>query len=305
VPSTAAKSRLLAYALLSAAVLCWAGNWVIGRALRYDAPGVAITFWRWLIAFCILAPFTYKDLLARRGEVVRHWKILSLLTLFSVVFQHIPIYWGLRLTTATNGALLNSASPIFIVLLSIVLLHERLNLRAWAGTLISFAGVVTVICRGDPALILSLQLNLGDFWILVATLSWAGYTICLRWRPADLRGLDFLTLLALLGALFTAPLYLIEIASGQNLRLTPASLSGIAYIAVVATVIAYIAWNKGVEIIGPSRSGAFMYLMLVYTPILSIIFLGEDLHLYHLAGAALIISGITMANAGNAVRKAA
>lgn len=296
-PSAAAKSRALAYALLSLAVLCWAGNWVIGRALRYDAPAVAITFWRWLLAFLILAPFTYKDLLARKAEILRHWKILCALTAFSVVFQHIPIYWGLRHTTATNGALLNSASPIFIVLLSIVFLGERLSARAWLGAFISFAGVVIVICRGDISLLRSLQLNPGDIWILIATLSWAGYTICLRWRPANLRGLDFTTMLALVATLATAPLYLIEIACGYTLKVTPQSVAGIVYIGAVATVLAYIAWNKGVEIIGPSRSGAFMYLMLVYTPILSIIFLGEELHLYHLAGAALIISGITMTSA--------
>ena len=295
-----AKSLIVAYLLLAAAVLCWAGNWVVGRALRFDAPAVALTFWRWAIALAILAPFTFAHFRGRWVTVLRSWKILCLLGAFAIVFQHIPIYWGLRNTTATNGALLNSASPIFIVVLSIVLLGERLSARAWLGSLVSFAGVLVVISRGDPAVIGSLQLNAGDLWILLATVSWAGYTVCLRWRPPELRGLDFLTLLALVGVLATAPLYAIEVASGQTLKLNSATIAGIAYIGVVATVIAYIAWNRGVEIIGPSQSGPFMYLMLVYTPILSIIFLGEELHLYHFVGAALIISGIYLASARGA-----
>ena len=98
---------LAPYLLLTLAVLFWAGNWVLGRALRYDAPPVAITFWRWAIAFALLAPFTYGSLHNRWPLILRSWKIVCLLGLLATVFHHIPIYTGLRHTTATNGALLN------------------------------------------------------------------------------------------------------------------------------------------------------------------------------------------------------
>jgi len=286
------RPQLVPYLLLMLAVLSWAGNWVIGRALRFDAPPVAITFWRWAIACALLAPFTYRDLRDRWRHILRSWKILCVLGLLATVFQHIPIYAGLRHTTATNGALLNAASPIFIIFLSVALAREKLSARSVIGSIISLGGVLVVISRGDREVLRALSLNAGDIWVLVATLSWAAYTVCLRWRPAELDHRSLLTLLAAIGVIAAAPLYALEIASGQVLVPNAVSLLGIAYIGVVATVMAYLFWNGGVQQVGPARAGPFMYLMLVFTPILSIIFLGERLQLYHLVGAVLIVAGI-------------
>lgn len=281
-----------AYVLLAGAVLCWAGNFVIGRGLRDDAPAIALTFWRWALALVVLAPFTFSSLHRHWSVIRRSWKIICLLGSLATVFQHIPIYLGLQGTSATNAALLNSASPVFIVLLSMLLLGERLHAIAVFGSLLSIAGVVTIISRGDPQVMRALQLNSGDIWILVGTIAWAAYTVCLRWRPPELRGLDLLTLIAAVSVIAIAPLYILEVASGHLLRPGVTTFAGIAYVGMVATVLAYIAWNRGVEQVGPPRAAPFMYLMLVFTPILSIVFLGEQLHLYHLAGATMIITGI-------------
>ena len=286
------RSLLVPYLLLSLAVLSWAGNWVIGRALRFDAPPVAITFWRWAIALALLMPFTYPYLRERWKVILRSWKILCLLGLLATVCQHIPIYIGLRHTTATNGALLNATSPIFIILLSMVFVGERLSAKGLIGSVISLTGVLTVVSRGNLDVLRALELNTGDIWVLVGTLAWAGYTVCLRWRPAELDHLALLATLAAIGVIATAPLYALEIASGLTLRLNAASILGVAYIGIVATVAGYIFWNRAVQQVGPARAGPFMYLMLVFTPVLSIIFLGEGLHLYHFAGGVLIISGI-------------
>ena len=295
------QSLFVPYLLLTLSVLFWAGNWVIGRALRFDAPPVAITFWRWAIALALLAPFTYLYLRERWHLILRFWKILCVLGLLATVCQHIPFYAGLRHTTATNGALLNATSPIFIALLSVALVGERLSAKGVLGSVISLSGVLTIISRGDPGVLRAFSLNVGDIWVLVGTLAWAGYTVCLRCWPAELDRLSFLTLLAAVGVIATGPLYALEIASGQVLRPNASSLLGIAYIGVVATVVAYIFWNRAVQQVGPGRAGPFMYLMLVFTPILSIIFLGERLHLYHLAGAVLIISGIYLTTARGSI----
>jgi len=290
-----AKSALPAYLLLALAVLCWAGNFVIGRWLRYSAPPVALTFWRWGVALAVLAPFTFSHLRHQWPVIRRSWKVLCLLALFATVLQHIPIYWGLRDTTATNAALLNATSPIFIALASLLLLGTRLSALAVFGTLLSFAGVLVIVSRGSLDVLRTFELNTGDAWILLSALSWAGYTVCLRWRPAELRGLDLLTVIAAASVMMLAPLCVIEALAGRVLIPTGASITGIAYVGIVASVLAYISWNHGVAQIGPARAGPFMYLMLVYTPILSILFLGERIEPFHLAGAALIIAGIYLA----------
>ena len=289
------QSRALVYLMLALAVLSWAGNWVIGRALRFDAPPVALTFWRWALAFALLAPFTWRRIVAQRDIVRRSWKIIVVLGLLATVCQHIPIYVGLRHTTATNGALLNAASPVFIMLLSAAMTGERLHAKGIAGIAISICGVLAIVSRGDILALRALSFNSGDLWVLAATLAWAFYTVFLRWQPAGLDRVALLTLLAAVGTAAALPLYLAEIASGQVLSANAGTLIGVGYIGVIATVAAYILWNRGVEKVGPSRAGQFMYLMLVFTPLLAIVFLGEQLHLYHVAGTALIVAGISLA----------
>lgn len=280
------------------AVLLWAGNWVFARALRFDAPPVALAFWRWLIALVILSPLAYTHVRQQWRVVLCSWRVLWLLALLATVLQHIPIYMGLRDTTATNGALLNSTAPIMIFALSRVLVGERWSVRQALGVLISLGGVVAIVARGDITVLAGLQLNGGDLWVLLATLSWAIYTVCLRWRPAELDPLATLWTIAALGVVAMLPLYAWELATGRTLQVTPIALAGIAYIGVFATVVAYVFWNRAVQEVGPNRAGPFMYLMLVYTPLLAIVFLDERLELYHFIGCALILGGIYLTASG-------
>jgi drug/metabolite transporter (DMT)-like permease len=144
----------------------------------------------------------------------------------------------------------------------------------------------------------SLHLNRGDLWVLMATLSWAVYTVCLRWRPAELDPLAMLWTISAIGVAAMLPLYAWEIAAGRTLHVTAIAVAGIAYMGVFATVVAYICWNRAVQQIGPNRAGPFMYLMLVYTPLLAIVFLDERLYVYHFIGCALILGGIYLTASG-------
>jgi drug/metabolite transporter (DMT)-like permease len=286
------RSPLFPYALLAITVLLWAGNWVFARALRFDAPPVALAFWRWTVALVILAPLAYPHVRRQWRVILGAWRVLCVLALLATVFQHIPVYIGLHDTTATNAALLNSATPILIFILSRVLVGERLSIQQALGVAISLCGVIAIVARGDVMLLASLHLNGGDLWVLLATLAWAVYTVCLRWRPAELDPLAMLWTICAVGVTAMLPLYAWELASGRSLHVTAIALTGIAYMGIFATVVAYIFWNRAVQLIGPNRAGPFMYLMLVYTPLLAIVFLGERLHLYHFVGCALILGGI-------------
>jgi drug/metabolite transporter (DMT)-like permease len=292
------RSPLFPYALLAIAVLIWAGNWVIARSLRFDAPPVALAFWRWAIALVILSPLALSHVRRQWGVITDAWRILCLLGLLATVFQHIPVYIGLRDTTATNAALLNSVTPIMIFMLSHVLGGERLTAGQALGVMTSLCGVVTIVARGDVAVLAGLHLNGGDLWVLLATLAWATYTVCLRWRPPQLDPLAMLWTLSAVGVIAMLPLYVWELSTGRMLNITPATAAGIAYIGALATVVAYVFWNRAVQQVGPNRAGPFMYLMLVFTPLLAIVFLDERLHLYHVAGCALILGGIYLTARG-------
>jgi len=250
-----------------------------------------MTFWRWVVAFVLLLPFTYPYLRDNVRLVLRSWKLLCLLGLLATVLQHIPYYIGLRYTTATNGALLNATAPILIIVLS-SLVGERLTTWAVIGSTFSLCGVLAVVSAGNPEALLNLTANRGDIFVLAGTLSWAAYTVALRWWPVELERIPALTVLALVGVIGAAPLYALEIANGRSMPFNLPTVSGILYIGIFATVVGYVFWNGAVTRIGPSRAGPFMYLMMIFTPLLSIIFLDEHLHAYHLMGAALIVSGI-------------
>ena len=292
------RSPYFPYLLLAVAVLFWAGNWVFARALRFDVPPVALAFWRWVVALVILTPFAWRHVRRQRDVIAAAWRVLALLASLATVFQHIPVYIGLRETTATNGALLNSITPVFILMLSRGLVGERWSNMQIAGVTTSLIGVAVILSAGDLSALARLQLNRGDLWVLVATLAWAIYTVCLRWRPAQLNLLAMLWVISALGIVAMAPFYAWEIAAGRTLNPTPAVLGSLLYIGALSTVVSYVFWNRAVQQVGANRAGPFMYLMLVYTPLLAIVFIGERLHLYHLAGCVLILGGIYLTTRG-------
>ena len=132
----------------------------------------------------------------------------------------------------------------------------------------------------------------GDLWTLSAAMSWAMYTILLRKRPDKLDHICFLTSIIIIGLLFLLPFYLWEIHTGAIIQLTMTSVTSVLYVAIFPSVLAYLFWNRAVEMIGATKAGIFIHLMPVFGAIMAYIFLGEKLRSYHIAGICLIFSGI-------------
>ena len=280
------------YLLLTLASLFWAGNWVVGRAMRNEMPPVAMGFWRWAVALLILLPFTAPEL-KRNWHLVRaNWFTLTVLGSLGATLFNTMIYVGLQYTAATNGVLYNSVSPILIMLLSWLAFRERLGPLATVGVALSLAGVVVIVARGDPQILAALKLNHGDLWLIAAMFLWAIYTIVLRSRPPGLSATAFLAAMLLLGLPVLLPFYLWEILVRGGFAASLPTVAALAYYGTLPSVVAYLFWNRGVAQIGPNKAGLFVHLMPVFGALLSVIFLGERLYAYHFAGAALIFGGI-------------
>jgi drug/metabolite transporter (DMT)-like permease len=278
--------------LLTLASLFWAANWVVGRAMRNDIPPIAMGFWRWAIALLILLPFVAQEL-RRNWHVVRaNWLTLTLLGLLGAVVFNTLIYVGLQYTATTNGVLFNSISPILIILLSWAVGRERISRLQTCGVLLSLAGVVTLVARGDFVTLAAFQFNRGDMWLITAMFLWAIYTIVLRRRPPELSAMGFLTAMLLLSLPFLLPFYLWEIGERGGFTLNPATVAALAYYGTIPSIVAYLFWNRGVAQVGPNKAGLFVHLMPLFGALLSVVFLGERLYAYHYAGAMLIFSGI-------------
>jgi drug/metabolite transporter (DMT)-like permease len=280
------------YLLLSLTSLFWAGNWVIGRALRHDMPPVAMGFWRWTLALLILLPFTAPELWRERDVLRRHWITLCALGCLGAIAFNTLIYIGLQFTAATNGVLFNSLSPVFILLLSWAVLRERVSRLQVAGILISLSGVLAIVTRGEPRALAALHFNPGDLWLITAMFLWALYTLVLRRRPAQLSAMAFLAAMLLFSLPLLLPFYLWEYTQRGGFALNAATIPALAYYATIPSIVAYLFWNRGVAQVGASKAGLFVHLMPLFGALLSVIFLGERLYAYHFAGAVLIFGGI-------------
>jgi drug/metabolite transporter (DMT)-like permease len=287
--------RASALALLVAANLLWSGNWVIGRAVRDAFDPVALNFWRWLVAALVMAPFGVHEVLQKRALIRRHAALFTLLALSGVAAFQTLVYLGLRTTTAINAVLINAAGPLFMIGCSWLLERDKPSLRQVTGMLVSFVGVLIIVSRGDARTLMHLEFHRGDLWIIVAMPLWGLYSVLLKRAPGELRGIGFAFSIAALGVAMLLPVYLVDTLASPMRWLTAAQTAAIAYIAVGASVLAFLAWNRGVALAGANAAGFTLPLLPAFGTVLAIVFLGESFYLFHAVAFVVILAGVVLA----------
>lgn len=288
--------RFSPYLLLVLAVLFWAGNFNLARAVNADLPPLGLSFWRWAVAALILLPFALPGMKRALPLARSHWKLVLALALLGVAGFNSLVYIGLQTTTVTNGVLLQSVTPVFTIVLAGVFLHEHSSFRQWAGVMVSLLGVLIIITHADIGLLQRLGFTSGDLWVLTATLDWACYTILLRKLPDGLKGLPVLGFTVTLGALAILPLYVHESLTVRAMPFSQVSVLSVGYVAIFPSLLSYLFWNHATHRLGASRTGQFSHLMPVFGILLAVLFLGERLHPYHAAGIALAAAGLALTN---------
>jgi drug/metabolite transporter (DMT)-like permease len=204
-------------------------------------------------------------------------------------------YVGLQYTTALNVSVLNSLVPVLIVATSAALFRDRISPMQLAGIVVSSLGVLTIIGRGSLDVLQRLAFNWGDLIILFNMLVFAIYAACLRLRP-PMHWLSFIFVFAVLSVVMTLPFAVLEFLQGERFQADWETIAAIGYVSIFPSVIAFAAWNRGVELIGANRSGPFLHLVPVYTAIFGSALLGEHLAAFHVAGFALILAGVWLAS---------
>ncbi len=295
--ATAPAGRRLfdqAWLLMMLPPLFWASNAVLGRAVAGQVPPVGLAFWRWTLGALLVLPFAWRHLRVDAPVLKRQWKVVLLLTVLGIGVFNTFLYIGLNTTTALNAVMMQSSMPVLIVLMSLALFGDRVSALQAVGIAVSLAGATTLIARGDPAVLLGLQLNAGDLWIFAAVLCYAAYTALLRRRP-NVHGLSFIVATFAAGALTLLPFYVWETVGGRPMPLTPAALGAVVYVALFPSILAYLCFNRSVALVGANTAGLAIHLIPVFGSLLAILFLGEQPHLYHGIGIALIAVGIVLA----------
>ena len=293
------------YLLLSLSSLFWAGNIVLGRFIAADFPPMALSFMRWGFACLIVLPFAWPHLKAEWPVIRKHLPILTLLTLTGLAGYNAIAYLGLRYTEALNALLIQSSGPLIVALWSFVLLGIRLTWPQTIGIGISLVGVLTILSRGDPVALTSIHLNKGDLIFTTAMIIFGLYSVLAVKRPA-IHPLAFMGFTSGYATVLLIPAVIAEAATGKTPSLSVNNALTLAYVAIFPSILAYLFFNRGVELIGANRAAPFFHLIPVFGSVLAIAFLGERPQLFHFAGYALVLTGVVIAarRASSAVAEA-
>lgn len=279
------------YALLSFAILCWGGNFVVGRLAHLDVPPIALSFWRHLLAAALILPFAL-------AAVARDWPVvrarLGTVALLSALFVagNTLVYFAVLHTTVTNAALINAGVPVMAVFFSWLILRDLINRWQALGIVFCFIGIAIVVTRADLGLLLGLDFGWGDLFMLLAISCWALYMVLLKRAQLAVSPVTMLVAITAGGILWLVPAYGVEIATGAVMSWTWLTIASLLYVALFSTIIAWACWNSGTLRIGPNRASAFMSLHPVFGAALGIVFFDERLEPFHFYGTVLVLVGV-------------
>lgn len=274
------------------AMLCWAMSIIVVRDVAGVVPPASMSFLRCVLAICILYPICQRNLHAQWPLMCKHWKIIALQGALLFIGGNGMLFVGLQFTTAINGALINSAEPVTIVAIAWVMFRDRLTALQWLGVLISMIGVLYLIGRGEASVLLSLDLNIGDVFVVISIISWAFYAVLMRKVPRELDRLNLVFGILVAGATVVFPFWILENIFYKATPLIWETLWTTGFNAIFASILALFWWNHTVENLGPGRAGLFVHLIPVYTVLLAMWLLGEEPFAFHAVGIGLIAIGI-------------
>ena len=296
VPESSTDRRGLAVAAMLFSPCCFATNLIFGRLTGSEVAPFTLAFLRWLAVALVLLPLVMRYRSRVTQTLSTGAPLLLLLGFLGMWICGGPVYQALQLTSATNGALIFTTTPIFIILIEAVFRGRRVRWREALGSALALAGVVTIVLRGDLSALVDLSLNLGDVILIVAVVAWACYSIlCRSPRLSALPNLALLALAAAAGALLLAPFALFEWFSGAPMPVTSSAWAGIAGIVVFPSLLAFSTHQFGMRVLGASVASIFMYLMPVYGVLMALLILGEPFGAYQAAGIALVMAGVILA----------
>ena len=286
-----------AYIFLILATLFWSGNFIVGKAASiFEIPPFTLNFYRWTFAWLILAPFTLKEIIKKKDYLLKNIKLIIILGFTSITVFNSIVYYSLNFTQVISGVLMISTIPVMIIFFSWVFKIEKTNIYQILGVIFSLIGVAIIVTKANFYLLINLDFNKGDLWMVVAMFSWAMYSALLRKKKFELSQLSLLEVIISAGLVLLIPAYLIEMSLGFKLNVNVPFILTLGYVVLFPGLASFICWIKGIAIIGSNRSGIFLHLMPIFSTLLAILIFKEKFMNFHLFGAAFIISGIFLSS---------
>ena len=273
------NKNIKAYLMLVLASIFWAGNFIVGKfAFFEDIPPFSLVFFRWLTVWFILLPFTYKEILNNKSNILNNFSLLLLLGLTSVGLFNSFVYISLNYTQVINASLFNTAIPAAIILFCFLFKIENTNSYQLAGLIISVIGVFVIITRLDLNILLTLSFNIGDIWMICAVFCWGIYSAFLKKLKLKISLLSLVHILCSCGLIFLFPQFLYEYSQSDIINVNKNFLYCLVYLALFPSIGSYYCWTGAVSIIGPNRAGIFLMLIPLFSAVMAIFFFKEELN---------------------------
>lgn len=284
--------RQLALALVFIAPALWSVNYLVARW----APGVIaphmLALARWAVAVLLLGAFCWREIVAKRREVVSEGGRFLVLGALGMWICGAFVYVGGRHTSAVNIGLLYAMSPVLIALASSVWLRERFGAWQWFGVALALGGVLHILIRGHWSALAAVRINPGDLWVAAAAVSWTAYSLLLRAWPSAFGALARLTLIACGGVIVLLPFTLWEALYWLPSTLSWQSAGLVLAAALLPGAAAYGAYSFMQRVLGAARVGMVLYLGPIYSAVIAWLVLGERIEPFHFVGALSILAGI-------------
>lgn len=286
------------YLMLILAPLFWGGNGVAAKLVLGEIDPFLLLATRCVGATLVILPFAWPHLRADWPIVRRHWPLLMAYGAIGYALFNVFLYVGLQTTTVVNSSIEQAALPMMILGANFIVFRVRARALQILGVIVAISGVVLTATHGNPARLLTLDINIGDAYVIVACLTYTIYTLALKYRP-EIHLMSFLGV-AFSGAAVTGivTLHLFGGGLGQFASLAHASSkvwAVIAYVMVFPSMFSQVFYARGVELLGANRAAPSHNLIPLFGTLLSVLIIGERLELYHYLAAAIIIGGIVLA----------
>ena len=287
---------LKTYVILAFMPLFFSTNIIFGRVAVASVEPWTLAFIRWFSCALILTPFIAPSIVQHMAIFKKQWKRLLLLGFLGMWICGALVYLALKYTTATNGTLIYTSSPVLIIFLEWIFRGRKVGIREFVGIAIAMLGVLIIIFRGSTEVLMSLNFNSGDLLFVLSAISWSIYSVLLKTPEFDtVPTISLFAVIAFMGALTLAPFTIIEIVSYDSFPTSLPSWTNIAGIVLFASLIAFSAFQFGVKMAGAPVAGIFMYLLPVYGVGMAVMVLGEKFEHYHLAGILTVSGGVIIA----------
>ncbi|HCE2218932.1 TPA: DMT family transporter [Vibrio parahaemolyticus] len=280
----------MVYLLPFFTVMIWGGNSIVNKMAASTIEPSAMSFYRWFVAMVLLTPFCLPAVIKQRHVIRPYLTKLAFLALLGMVLnQSLGYYAGLT-TTASNMALITSLVPLISVFLSVPLLGKSVSMLSIVGGVISLGGLAFMLGHGDVTYFLHQDMTQGDSLMLLAALVYAAYCVLLKRWKMPFNSLTLVYMQGFFSVIMLTPLWL----SSEQLLPSQEALPLIAYAGIAASIFAPLMWVKAIDLIGADSSAMFMNLMPVVSVALASTLLGEEIHVYHIIGGLMVISGVIL-----------